>query len=262
MAKKSNGFVIYRGPSELDGKPIVVIATGFRDKSENIKTGALLQTWILREDISPLEAVHSGEDVSICGDCPHKGILVKQADGSTRNRLRICYVLEFKAPLSIWRAYKRGSYTDATGFQAKDLAAVFRGRKVRLGAYGDPAAVPQRVWALVTLEAAKWAGYTHQWRKIPAGSILQKVTMASVDTETDAIHAQALGWRTFRVGSDDTPGEIICPASDEGGKRTTCERCTLCQGAYRQAKNIRIAPHGSRIATARKHQGKVLVLAG
>ena len=48
--------------------------------------------------------------------------------------------------------------------------------------------------------------------------------MASADTEAEAKEAWAKGWRTFRVrkGSQDAlikGQEIICPASDEGGKR-------------------------------------------
>jgi hypothetical protein len=52
----SNGIVIYRGPSILDGSPIVVIATGLGSGSSNRKTGALVQTWILRDDVSPIES--------------------------------------------------------------------------------------------------------------------------------------------------------------------------------------------------------------
>ena len=40
-------------------------------------------------------------------------------------------------------------------------------------------------------------------------------------------------------------GEISCPASDEAGKRTTCERCGLCAGASRAAKDITIIAHGT-----------------
>lgn len=251
MAKRL-GYVIYQGPSELDGKPIVVIATGFGEGSTNVKTGAMIQTWIMRADISPLEATHSGEDSSICGLCPHRGVTVLQEDGTTRNRLRSCYVLTFQAPLSIWRAYKRGSYEDATGWEPADIAALFKERVVRLGAYGDPAAVPERVWAYATLEAAKWAGYTHQWRSLPATSLLRTLVMASADSEMDALHAQTVGWRTFRVGESRLENEVTCPASEEGGKKTTCDKCALCQGAYKEAKNIVIRPHGNRIRTLRK----------
>jgi hypothetical protein len=56
----SNGIVIYRGPSILDGSPIVVIATGLGSGSSNRKTGALVQTWILRDDVSPIERSRAG----------------------------------------------------------------------------------------------------------------------------------------------------------------------------------------------------------
>ena len=48
-----NGRILYEGPSMLDGAPIVVIATGFAERSGNDKTGAMIQTWILRADIPP-----------------------------------------------------------------------------------------------------------------------------------------------------------------------------------------------------------------
>jgi hypothetical protein len=45
--------IIYKGPSRIDGAPIVVLATY---SNRNTKTGAVVQTYILREDINPLEA--------------------------------------------------------------------------------------------------------------------------------------------------------------------------------------------------------------
>jgi hypothetical protein len=55
MAKVSqvNGFIFYRGPSMLDGSPIIAVATGTARGSRNGKTGAEVQTWILRDDMSP-----------------------------------------------------------------------------------------------------------------------------------------------------------------------------------------------------------------
>ncbi|MHC4071443.1 MAG: hypothetical protein ACYTGS_05340, partial [Planctomycetota bacterium] len=121
MAKKTNGFVIYKGPSELDGKPIVAIATGFAKGSSNTKTGkGLIQTWILRADMSPIDAVHSGDDSSICGNCPHRGRVV---DG--RNVDRSCYVTVFQAPLVVFKAMLRGIYPKIPG---RDLADLGKGR--------------------------------------------------------------------------------------------------------------------------------------
>ncbi len=56
------GFVLYQGPSLLDGLPIVAIATM---RSTNPKTGPVPQTWILRADVPPMDAVRTGADASI-----------------------------------------------------------------------------------------------------------------------------------------------------------------------------------------------------
>ena len=41
------GIILWEGKSELDGKPIVLIAI---DHSSNSKTGDMVQTYILRSD--------------------------------------------------------------------------------------------------------------------------------------------------------------------------------------------------------------------
>ena len=238
MTSKPNGVVIYRGPSELDGKPIVVIATGLAKASSNSKTGGdLIQTWILREDLSPTEAVNSGADESICGDCIHRGQIV---DG--KNVGRSCYVTIFQAPLNVWKSFHRGIYPTAI-----DLASTFEGRAIRLGSYGDPAAVPAEVWEEVTRHATFWTGYTHQWRKVPV--IFAQWCMASADTPQDQAFANAMGYRTFRVRSLADPvlaGEVICPASEEAGRKVTCSLCKACGGNGAKAKaNIVIAAHGA-----------------
>ena len=66
---RPNGFVIYEGPSLIDGAPIVVIATGLVRKSRNPKTGWMIQTWIMRADIAPNIALRKRLDRSVCGDC-------------------------------------------------------------------------------------------------------------------------------------------------------------------------------------------------
>ena len=75
LPKLPKGVVLYRGPSLLDGKPIVCIATGLRSPSGNPKTGPMVQTWIMREDVAPHTAQKSGEDSSVCGDCALRPLL-------------------------------------------------------------------------------------------------------------------------------------------------------------------------------------------
>jgi hypothetical protein len=66
--EKMKGFVFYKGRSPIDNAPIVGIATL---ESKNGKTGNMVQTWILREDMHPLEARATKADRAYCGDCPN-----------------------------------------------------------------------------------------------------------------------------------------------------------------------------------------------
>lgn len=222
--------VFYRGPSLIDGAPIVGVAI-YSDR--NTKTGKLLQTYIIREDINPLEASKTGADVSICGTCPLRGTPTtdparKQAQG------RRCYVNLGQGPLAVFRALQAGKYPDV------DPAVIGAGRMVRVGTYGDPAAIPGEVWDALLSQAATWTAYTHQkpWRP--------DIAMQSADTHAEArAHWQA-GRRTFRVitGLEDLdPGrEILCPASKEAGRRVQCAACKLCKGSA-NAKSIAIVMH-------------------
>lgn len=232
-----NGVILYEGPSKLDGEPIVVIAVGLKTKSSNAKTGAMVQTYIIRSDQSPIAAVKSGADVSICGQCPHRG------DGTGKERS--CYVTLIHGPARVYDGYLRGIYPKVSAFEAREL---FADKMIRLGTYGDPVAAPLAMWSVATKKAAGWTGYTHQWRDIdPAWS---KLVMASADSVEDMTAAHALGYRTFRVTPDANENikglEVICPASEEAGKKTECFECKACMGTAAKAKvSIQIAAHGT-----------------
>ena len=236
-----NGFILYRGPSMIDGSPIVAIATGLQGKaSRNGKTGELVQTWIIRDDMSPTEAVAIGADSAICGACPHMGQIV---DG--RNVNRSCYVTVFQAPLSVYKAYKRGIYAEPIN---EDVAAeMLRGKRVRLGAYGDPSAVPFAVWDSILRFTEARTGYTHQWRNRPVA--LARYVMASCDNDADYVDAKAMGYRTFRVRTVSEPihkREIACPASKEMGVKTNCAACVACGGNSAKARvDVTIIAHGA-----------------
>ena len=84
MLKKDlpTGIILSRGPSLLDGGPIVAIANAFK-RSENKKTGSMIQVWILREDKHPAEAILDRTDLSICGECKHRAkVIVDKKDGN------------------------------------------------------------------------------------------------------------------------------------------------------------------------------------
>lgn len=260
MAKRITGVVFYEGPSEIDGSPIVAIATF---KSANDKTGNLVQTWILRSDIHPQEAVSTGADESICGNCPLRGRIIETPEG-TVNKGRACYVLLHTAPSQVYRTFKEGGYPRLSRKHAKRLA----GRGLRYGSYGDPAAVPVRRWNTLQRLCTGRAepGYSHQWQDERFGK-WRKRLMASTHTEEENRAAWADGWRTFRTIKDVSelmPEEIICPASKEGGYKSTCEKCGLCngrKGRKDRRKNIAIVAHGrggkpqmiERIAEERKN---------
>ncbi|NBT07138.1 MAG: hypothetical protein EBS54_10715, partial [Betaproteobacteria bacterium] len=179
------GFIFYRGKSPIDAAPIVGIAVL---RSKNVKTGDMVQTYILRADVHPVDAIKSADDVSICGDCVHRG---------DDKRKRTCYVDVGKSVSAIYKAFKRGIYPDMSR-NLSHAAAQLKGRKVRLGAYGDPAMIPADIWLNLLSQALDWTGYTHQWQQAFAQAH-RELCMASADSIEDRDIARSMGWRTFRV---------------------------------------------------------------
>ena len=222
--------IIYKGPSLLDGQPIVVIATY---SNRNTKTGHVVQTYILRSDINPLEASKTGADYSICGNCPMRGEVTTDPNRKIAKG-RKCYVNLGQGVLIVFKSFLRGVYKEG------DPAEMGRGRFVRVGTYGDPAAVPQRVWELLLSDADGFTAYTHQkpWRP--------EIAMQSADSHAEAVMHWKENRRTFRVIADlgelDKENETICPASKEMGRRVQCAECRLCAG-FKQAKSIAIVEH-------------------
>ncbi len=227
-------YYFYLGPSKYDGEEIVAIATGFGRKSENTKTGGMIQIYFLRSKISPQNAIKSQDDASVCGDCPH--------------RQGTCYVLAFQGPRAVWEKYQRGGYVEATPEYVAERIEK-QGASVRFGTYGDPAMVPYEVLAPLAQAAQKYTGYTHQWDTSFVDSRLNEICMASVDSREEYEQAINANWRAFFVTADTNlpKGAINCPASIEAGHRVVCEKCGLCDGkksSVDRRKNIFIRPHG------------------
>jgi len=136
------------------------------------------------------------------------------------------------------------------GYPVYDPAAhehLLRGRLIRFGTWGDPAAAPVAVWEMLASLALGRTGYSHQWRRVSAD--WARFLMASVDTPEDMAEAHAAGWRTFRTRKATEPVlpcEIVCPASAEAGKRRTCATCKACSGATASAaaRSVVIMAHG------------------
>jgi hypothetical protein len=225
------GAVIHRGPSKIDGQPIIVVAIW---ASTNRKTGDMLQTYIMRSDIDPLTANKYGEDYSICGNCALRGTPTldptkKQAED------RPCYVVLGQGPMVVFKGLQRGIYPDYTNRQQR--RALGRGRMVRIGTYGDGAAAPRFVWDDLLFEAEGHNAYSHN-----GGD--PRIYMQSADTLPQAQAAWSSGFRTFRVVHDTShlqPNEILCPSS----RGVQCVDCRLCGGSRVQAKSIAIVVHGN-----------------
>ena len=227
MASSKLGYIIDQGLSPIDSQPYVAILTL---KSSNRKTGDVAQVWILRSDVNPVEALNTGEDVSICGSCPHR----KQEDGS-----RSCYVNVGQAPNSVYKTFKRGGYAIAT---SSELKRVLAGRRVRWGAYGDPAILHESVVSEINGYVLGHTGYTHQWRESFA-DWTKGVFQASCDGMLDYIDASIKGYKTFAVipkGSRNYSGKQ-CPATIELSE-AQCKTCKLCDGAK---TDIYVEAHGS-----------------
>jgi hypothetical protein len=232
--KKPLGLTLYQGPSLLDGEDISVTLTGLQRSSKNDKLGNMLQCWILRSDTNPVDSFREGKDKSVCGNCKHR-------------HFRSCYVTLHQGPFNVYKASKKGRYAEA----ALRHMEFIRDKMIRLGAYGDPAAVPIHIWKFICSVTKKWTGYTHSWKT--ADKELKHYCMASCDTPEEREEAKSRGWRTFRCRTEDEPvlpGEIVCPASVEGGKKSNCADCGLCNGIKKMGskkdprKDITMIAHG------------------
>lgn len=237
--------IIWRGVSQLDGTtPLMVLLV---PDSGNVKTGPMWQTYIIRSDVKPLDAIKARETQATCGTCP-----LQQAG---------CCAERSKGLISIGNFMTGKGYPEITlALAAAEIDA--SNAALRIGAYGDPAAVPTHVWAVLAhASKGKYTGYTHQWRA--CAPELRAFVMASCDTAEDADDAQALGWRTFRirqVSANDTgaveparANEIVCPASQERDL-TTCNACRMCDGLGKSAtrRNVAIIDHSTRALAIRR----------
>ena len=70
---------------------------------------------------------------------------------------------------------------------------------VRLGTYGDPAAVPSYVWESLLSRAKGWTGYRHQAKQSEAAFNSALISCNRLKAMLDAQKAWQNGISTFRV---------------------------------------------------------------
>lgn len=245
-------LVVYHGPSAYDGTPIVAI---LQRGSSNSKTGAMAQLWILSADMDPITASRMGKDYSVCGNCPHRGAAAPNKESGWAEN-RGCYVNLLHGPQKKYKAFKNGLYKRAETIG--EVQEFLHGQGLRLGAYGDPAALPSELCEMLAGMAEYSTSYTHGhsvWGNDGKIATVASYSMVSADSVQEALKAQSKGFRTFRVipvaqwedkGKDSMlANEILCPASEEAGNRVKCFECKLCNGTKSKAKSIAIVAHGS-----------------
>lgn len=239
--------ILYRGPSVITGRPIVV---AFYTGTKNRKVGAAPSISILPDAPTYREAFKDAP--SVCGGCPFLGAM--HPTGEKRQQ-GPCYAWALSMPIaSQLKAVQAGRYVEGEPgwILAEAHLRAHAPRIIRVATVGDSAAVPRWVWD--RLRAACPDGttpqnYTHQWRRADAQH-LRTWTMASVETEEDAARAHAMGWRTFRARLEDAPAtdaEKVCTYEAE---KLTCSACRACDGQS-DAPSIVTTVHGNS-NTARK----------
>lgn len=235
---KRISLAIYSGPSLIDRKPIMAVASCLNRKSNNTKTGDMAQVVIMRRDIMPNVARKSGKDVSVCGQCP----LRPTKEGG-------CYV-RLWGTVGSYKKYARGNMPMAN---FNDLPEIGSKKPVRMGTYGNPSAVPIRYWRKLLEKAPGHTGYDFRWKSIHKS--WADIVMASVRSSEQRKVANKRGFRTFRIlfpGDKPERGEIMCPASKQSSLhgKITCAKCGLCNGLMGRTKNalkdIFIFLHGPR----------------
>jgi len=250
---KPNGYVIYEG-TNVHGR-YVCIATGLVRESQNIKTGPMIQIFIINADIHPVEAVKLGQNIVQCYDCIHRPATDEEKEQGKAGGS--CYVDVGKSVAQVYKAYKKGCYPNICGENApefgdeksylergaENIKKIFGGKKTRFGAYGEPINIPFRLMNMIANASSGHTGYTHQWKN-PALQAYKKFCMASVDNPEEYRRAKAMGWRTFRVSTEWNlqENEMICMNS---WKDKTCAQCLLCGGGTTGVKqDIIIKVHG------------------
>lgn len=237
--KLKDSVVIYKGISLLDNEtPIMVVMNGYNKDSQNTKTGPLVQIYILPIDILPKDAYFEGSP-SVCGDCKYNG-----NNG--------CYV-NWANIRPIWNSAR--SQNPVSREITKEIT---RGLRIRVGAAGDPAAVPSSFWEDILSTCDTFTGYTHQWHN-PEFASLSRLFVASTDSNEETKQANEKGFSCFEVFDNEPPSDksILCLATDEtktkDGLPFSCSTCMLCNGKGK-GKNIHVQLHGASntVAKARK----------
>ena len=238
MSKSPAHLKMYDGPSTIrPDKRVMLRVMGLKKKSKNAKTGPMVQVGGILADVHPVEATKSGCDEALCGGCRLRPKLHAEdkANGVEVSE-HPCYVK------TIYKsAQRKAGIAQETTFE--EAINALRGKDVRFGEYGNMSAFPREVlepaFEAVVESGGNHTCYEHEWEN-PANQWLAKYAMASVHNEEERARAKALGWRTFRTGETQLPGEMLCLYESKG---VQCVRCKLCSGNQVNKRDIYIPSH-------------------
>jgi len=223
MSYTNPGRIIYQGPSMSERSRDIFVALS--PNSSNTKTGPMIQSWIMPDDMGIWDARRDGLDGSVCSGCTLRPSIARERRKLDPTAVE-CYVMT-RTLAAVERARKARSYRILDPDKASNW---LRSRPVRLGSFGNPSAVPIKVWDGMT-KNRRWTGYDHDWRQ--SDPAYARYCMASVENANQRDEAKAKGYRTYRTRSKGTPllaGEIDCPHES---KQVTCHDCGLCDGTQR-----------------------------
>lgn len=251
--RKFSAIKLWEGPSPFDGKKIMVVLGNYATDNANKKIGEeMCQIWVLpvgewddkldRPFPLPREA-YEGKKPTVCGSCSHLG--------------KGCYVMWWRLR-GLWESARDQKPLVERRGGVRLLDQLMDGQYLRLGAAGDPLAMPFWLAKMMVDSARFHTSYTHAWYnfEIPNLEGWKSISMASVDSEKEYQAAKTLGWRTFRtIKAPKVEGvaelklldrEIECPSDSHG---RTCAQCKLCNGNKRsnKIKDIAIKVHGSNL---------------
>jgi hypothetical protein len=262
-------FVLWHGPSALDGAPVVLVGRAKGNgKTQGKRALVGLAVIPVQTVAAMLRATADGVEGSQLGSHYRRSIVatIASACGASCNHRDglTCYVQHSTMVAGEPATMARNACADGLpplGWSDAGVAIlgalVGAGSAVRFMVAGSTAALPVDVAARLTdIASDATIGYVEEWRNRPD---LRDSHMASCQTLDDAREAQASGWRVFLSGMDVPQdgsdavlpsGFALCPSSKWreriGRESVPCTDCMLCNGAKPgdARKNILNPPHG------------------
>lgn len=203
--------------------------------------GLVVQTYHF--SVEQVENCRVQLDSGACFDCPFSFSANGGKSGGCYTHKGEIFMGIISKLKRLHRAYVAGkipNYNEKV--HAKIVKVIHAGNYLRLGSYGEAVTMPEQLVSDMCKVLTKRTAYTHLWVKNEF-QWAKKFFMASTDGNTFLANiAENMGWRYFNVGQADG---IQCPSDPTIAKekRVACERCNLCGGASKKAKNIWIKQH-------------------